>query len=167
MQRIAEQAERYDTGIQTHVCESVYEKLHGPRFHGKPTLLYLRDLGVLSPRFSIAHGVWLTDAEIEALREAGAAVSHNPGSNLRLRAGIAPLDALRKRSSTERLFRKPNSRRVIETPSLPEGLIEQTLRPSAESGADTTRGLPAAQRPGAARQGHRPGGAGTTRGLPT
>ncbi len=94
MQRIAERAEAYDTGIQTHLAESVYEKLYGPKFLGRPVLLHLRDLGVLSPRFSIAHGVWVTEAEIEALAESGAAISHNPSSNLRLRAGIAPLNAL-------------------------------------------------------------------------
>jgi cytosine/adenosine deaminase-related metal-dependent hydrolase len=95
MQRIAERAAQWDTGVQTHVAESIYEKLHGPRFHAKPIALHLRDLGVLSPRFSIAHGVWLNEEEVAALAETGAAVSHNPGSNLRLRAGIAPLNAMR------------------------------------------------------------------------
>ncbi|NIR27936.1 MAG: amidohydrolase family protein [Gammaproteobacteria bacterium] len=94
MQRIAEAAQALDTGIQTHVVESFYEKLHGPRFYGQSTVAHLRDLGVLSPRFSIAHGVWLTEEEIAILAETGAAVSHNPSSNLRLRAGIAPLNAL-------------------------------------------------------------------------
>jgi len=94
MERIAERAEAYDTGIQTHVEESFYEKLHGPRDYGRPTVLHLRELGVLGPRFSIAHGVWLSEPEIEALAETGAGVSHNPSSNLRLRAGIAPLNAL-------------------------------------------------------------------------
>ena len=94
LQRIAERAEAADVGIQTHVTESLYEKLHGPRFYGQDTLAHLRDLGVLSPRFSIAHGVWLSEREIEILAETGAAVSHNPSSNLRLRAGIAPVNAL-------------------------------------------------------------------------
>ena len=94
MQRIAEQAEARDTGVQTHVSESLYEMLHGPRYYGKPTIRHLFDLGVLGPRFSIAHGVWLTQPEIELMAETGAAVSHNPSSNLRLRAGIAPLNAM-------------------------------------------------------------------------
>lgn len=94
MQSIAERAAALDTGIQTHCVESFYEMLHGERFYNQPTVLHLRDLGVLSPRFSLAHGVWLKEIEIEALAESGAAVSHNPSSNLRLRAGIAPLNAL-------------------------------------------------------------------------
>ena len=94
LQRIAEAAEAQDTGIQSHVNESIYEKLHGEKFYGKPTLTHLRDLGLLSPRFSLAHGVWLNEEEIAILAESGAAVSHNPSSNLRLRAGIAPLSDL-------------------------------------------------------------------------
>jgi len=100
MQRIAERAEAIDTGIQTHVDESIYEMLHGPKFYGRPTVLHLQALGVLTPRFSMAHGVWLKEPEIEALAESGAAVSHNPSSNLRLRAGIAPLNALREAGVT-------------------------------------------------------------------
>jgi cytosine/adenosine deaminase-related metal-dependent hydrolase len=100
MQHIVQQAEAYDVGVQTHVTESLYEMLHGPLYYGKPTLHHLRDLGVLSPRFSIAHGVWLTEPEIDVLAETGAAVSHNPSSNLRLRAGIAPLNVLLARGAT-------------------------------------------------------------------
>ncbi len=92
--RIAEAAEHHDTGIQTHSEESYYEKLQGPRDYGKPVILHLHDLGVLGPRFSIAHGVWLSEPEIDVMAATGAAVSHNPSSNLRLRAGIAPLNAM-------------------------------------------------------------------------
>lgn len=94
MQRIAHTAARLGTGIQTHVVESFYERLHGERSYGRPTLLHLEALGVLGPRVSIAHGTWLTEAEIEVMVRTGAAVSHNPSSNLRLRAGIAPFNAL-------------------------------------------------------------------------
>jgi len=94
MVRIAERAESWDVGIQTHVDESIYEMIHGPRFYGKHTMLHLHELGVLSPRFSIAHGVWLTRDEIAVMAETGASISHNPSSNLRLRAGIAPVNAL-------------------------------------------------------------------------
>lgn len=94
LQRIAETAARYDTGVQTHLEESIYERQYGPRTYGVPTIVHLQRLGVLSPRVSFAHGVWLTEAEIDILAESGAAVSHNPSSNLRLRAGIAPLNRL-------------------------------------------------------------------------
>lgn len=94
MQDIAERAAALGTGVQTHAVESMYEALHGPRAWGCSTIEHLHALGVLGPRFSIAHGTWLTEVEIELLAATGASVSHNPSSNLRLRAGIAPLPAL-------------------------------------------------------------------------
>ena len=92
--RIFEAADYYDTSVQIHLEESIYERQYGFRTYGVPTVVYLHKLGVLSPRFSAAHGVWLTEQEIELIAASGAAVSHNPSSNLRLRAGIAPLNAL-------------------------------------------------------------------------
>jgi cytosine/adenosine deaminase-related metal-dependent hydrolase len=91
--QIADLAESLNTGIQTHVAESFYENLMGPRFYGKSVVAHLHQLGVLSPRFSIAHGVWLNERDIEIFAETGASISHNPSSNLRLRAGVAPLNA--------------------------------------------------------------------------
>ncbi|MEO0825945.1 MAG: amidohydrolase family protein [Cyanobacteria bacterium J06635_15] len=94
MVEIAAAASRLNTGIQTHVTESFYEKLVGPRYYGKSTIAHLNDLGVLSPQFSMAHGVWLTPEDIVTLAETGASLSHNPSSNLRLRAGVAPVNQL-------------------------------------------------------------------------
>jgi 5-methylthioadenosine/S-adenosylhomocysteine deaminase len=100
LQRVAERAEALDTNIQTHLVESYYEKLLGPRLWNKTTLLHLNELGVLGPRLSFAHGTWLTEEEIGLLAKTGGAVSHNPSSNLRLRAGIAPLNAFLKAGAT-------------------------------------------------------------------
>jgi cytosine/adenosine deaminase-related metal-dependent hydrolase len=91
---IAERAARSDTGIQTHVSESLYEKLYGPRTYGESVVFHLKRLGVLGPRFSLAHAVWLSEAEIAVLAETGTSVSHNPSSNLKLRAGVLPARAL-------------------------------------------------------------------------
>ncbi len=90
---IGDAASRLDVNIQTHVSESYYEKLQGPMFHGAPVLLHLHRLGLTGPRLSLAHGVWMTEEEIAIMAGTGTAVSHNPSSNLRLRAGIAPLTA--------------------------------------------------------------------------
>jgi 5-methylthioadenosine/S-adenosylhomocysteine deaminase len=49
----------------------------------------LADLGLLSPRFTAAHGVWLTDDDMSLLGAHGCSVAHNPTSNLRLGSGIA------------------------------------------------------------------------------
>ncbi|MGE1157120.1 amidohydrolase family protein, partial [Pseudomonas kitaguniensis] len=57
---------------------------------------YLDDIGFLSPRLAVAHGVQLTQAECELLAERGVQLVSNPSANLRLRSGIAPAsDAMR------------------------------------------------------------------------
>ena len=98
--KIVERASELETGVQTHALESFYEKEMGPRFYGKSVIAHLYDLGVLNPYFSMAHGVWVSTSDIELLKETGASISHNPSSNLRLRAGIAPLAALLKAGVT-------------------------------------------------------------------
>jgi 5-methylthioadenosine/S-adenosylhomocysteine deaminase len=100
LQRCDDAAKRWDCGIQTHINESFYEKLLGPRAYGEPTMQYLHELGVLSPRLSIAHGTWLCLDEIELIAQTGVAVSHNPSSNLRLRAGIAPFTEMLRHGIT-------------------------------------------------------------------
>ena len=94
MVRIAEAAERFDVGIQTHAMESYYERLESPRAYGMSLFERYRELGVLSPRLSFAHAVWASEADIAVLAETGAAVSHNPSSNLRLRSGVMPLNGM-------------------------------------------------------------------------
>ena len=91
---IAGAAQELGTQIQTHAMESLTEKSVGPRFHGKSMATHLNDLGVLGPKFSIAHGTWVTQDDIGILSTTKACISHNPSSNLRLRAGVAPLNAM-------------------------------------------------------------------------
>jgi cytosine/adenosine deaminase-related metal-dependent hydrolase len=88
---IVEAAETQNTYIQTHVLESFSEKLESRCSLKKSRVQALADEGLLSSRLSLAHMVWASDRDIEAVAEHGVSISHNPSSNLRLRAGIAPL----------------------------------------------------------------------------
>ena len=97
LRETARLARAHATGVQMHCLETVYQKLYGPRAYGRPVIEHLHALGVLSPAVSLAHGVWITEREMDILREAGAAVVHNASSNLRLRSGILPLLPLRAR----------------------------------------------------------------------
>lgn len=94
--QLAEAAESWNVGLQTHVNESVYEMVQASKFVGEATVLFLERLGILSPRFSIAHGVWCNEDELDVLGRNGVSLAHNPSSNLRLRAGIAPVLAMRE-----------------------------------------------------------------------
>lgn len=83
-------------GIHTHLLESPAQRHYLDSWLGRSVVEWLDTLGFLGPAASFAHGVWLRPAEMELLAERGATVVHNPGSNLRLRNGIAPLKELRQ-----------------------------------------------------------------------
>ncbi len=82
-------ARDYDVGIQMHVAESRGQAVSGVKKYGKTLTAYLDELGLLGPRFTAAHGVWLDGDDIKRLAAAGGSVAHNPPSNIRLGAGIA------------------------------------------------------------------------------
>ena len=84
-------AREYGVGLHTHLAESKVQVVESQRRWGKSIVARLADHGVLGPSFVGAHGIWLTSDDIRRLAEAGAAVAHNPGSNLRLGCGIAPV----------------------------------------------------------------------------
>jgi 5-methylthioadenosine/S-adenosylhomocysteine deaminase len=72
-----------------HVLETKIQAVTGPLFYGKTLVEYLAGLKLLSDRLSLIHGVWLTDHDIQLLAEGKTSVIHNPGSNLKLKSGIA------------------------------------------------------------------------------
>ena len=92
--RTKELSARYGAAVHMHLVESWYQKEYGLRRWGKTPVAHLADLGFLGPELSCAHSVWLTEGDIELLADAGTTVCHNPSSNLRLKNGIAPVNAM-------------------------------------------------------------------------
>jgi guanine deaminase len=81
--------------LQTHLAETRLQQIMARQKYGTSLTEHLNALDVLSPRFSGAHGVWLSDTEMSLLADHGASISHNPTSNLRLGSGIAAVARLR------------------------------------------------------------------------
>jgi cytosine/adenosine deaminase-related metal-dependent hydrolase len=86
---IARDAERRGLGIHLHALESAAQAAACRRLYPEGTFARLDRLGVLGPRTVVAHGVYLTDQDMEVLARRGATVVTNPGSNLRLGNGVA------------------------------------------------------------------------------
>lgn len=82
-------AAEHGTLLQSHVSESKVQAVAALQRWGKSLTAHFEDLGMLGPNFTVAHGVWLDDDDLRRLAANGASVSHNPGSNMRLGAGIA------------------------------------------------------------------------------
>ena len=82
-------AREFEVGIQMHVAESRGQAVAGRKKYGKTLIAHLAGLGMLGPRFTAAHGVWLDRDDMKRLADAGGSVAHNPPSNVRLGAGVA------------------------------------------------------------------------------
>jgi len=82
-------AKDYDVGIHSHVAESKVQVIAGFKRYGSTLAAHMDKLGLVTDRFTVAHGVWLDDDDMKRLGDRGASVAHNPGSNMRLGNGLA------------------------------------------------------------------------------
>ncbi|HLI11636.1 MAG TPA: amidohydrolase [Alphaproteobacteria bacterium] len=85
-----ELARAADTAYHLHVLETKVQAVAGREFYGKSLVQHLYDLDVLSERTTMAHSIWVTDADIEMMGAAKSSVVHNPKSNTKLGSGIMP-----------------------------------------------------------------------------
>jgi cytosine/adenosine deaminase-related metal-dependent hydrolase len=83
-----------ETAYHIHILETKTQAVTGREFYGKTLIQHMHDLGALSERTTIAHSIWVTDADIELMGAALCSVAHNPISNQKLGAGIAPFRKL-------------------------------------------------------------------------
>jgi 5-methylthioadenosine/S-adenosylhomocysteine deaminase len=82
-------SEEHGLPVQMHVSETAEEVSAAVKQFGCTPVRYLHRLGILSPRLSIAHGLYVDDEEIRMLADAGVKVVHNPASNMKLASGTA------------------------------------------------------------------------------
>ncbi len=99
----ADFAARHGARLQVHVSETRKEHLECVGRHGKTPVEVLRDAGILDLPVTIAHGVWLTDSDMDILAQHGAVVAHCPKSNLKLASGIAQVDKWKSKGITAAL----------------------------------------------------------------
>jgi len=91
LERIAEASAANDRRVHMHLLESRRQREWLDATYPQGILRFLDDIGLLSPRLTLAHGVHLTDAECALLAERGVTVAVNTSSNLRMRSGVAPV----------------------------------------------------------------------------
>ncbi|MDQ1654730.1 MAG: 5-methylthioadenosine/S-adenosylhomocysteine deaminase [Cryptosporangiaceae bacterium] len=85
-----ELAERFDTMLTIHLCESLTDaRMFTESGWGMTCTDYLNCLGFLSGRLVAAHCVHLTDRDLRYFKVNDVKVAHCPSSNLNLASGIA------------------------------------------------------------------------------
>lgn len=84
-------SDRYSLCRHSHLLETKAQQMLVQEKYGCSAVELFNKLGFLSDRTSLAHGVWLSDTDIDLLASTQSTVVHNPLSNLRLGSGIAPI----------------------------------------------------------------------------
>ncbi|MGG1876980.1 amidohydrolase [Paenibacillus cisolokensis] len=93
-------SEDLDLPLHTHMSETKAEVQQNVDDYGLRPVAHLERLGVFSRPTLLAHAVHLTDEEIDILAKHNVAISHNPGSNLKLASGVARVPELLKAGVT-------------------------------------------------------------------
>jgi len=89
---IADASSRTGRRIHMHLLETKIQREWSDSVYEGGVVRFLDSIGFLSPRLTVAHGVWLSQEDCELLADRGVTVSVNTASNFRLRSGVAPVD---------------------------------------------------------------------------
>lgn len=95
LEAVAENSARTGRRIHMHLLETVYQRAWADQnFPGM--VVYLRDIGFLSERLTLAHCIHARPDELEMIAASGARIVTNFSSNMHLRSGLAPIAAAHK-----------------------------------------------------------------------
>ena len=89
-------SDRTGAPIVIHIAETKREVDDMVKAKGASPVAYLDRIGFLNQRVIAAHMVWPQGTDIAILQKRGVGVVHNPQSNMKLAAGVAPVPRMLK-----------------------------------------------------------------------
>src|ERR1700726_4835045 len=90
LQAVAEASYRTGRRVHMHLLETKYQRQWADAAYPNGVVRMLDEIGLLSPRLTLAHCVWARPEELKLLAERGVTISVNTSSNLHLHSGVAP-----------------------------------------------------------------------------
>jgi cytosine/adenosine deaminase-related metal-dependent hydrolase len=93
LEAVAENSAQTGRRIHMHLLETIYQREWADANFPDGVVRYLRDIGFLSERLTLAHCIHARPDEIEMIAASGARIVTNFSSNLHLRSGLAPIAA--------------------------------------------------------------------------
>ncbi len=90
-------AEKYNLPMMVHLAETLDEEKTVRELYDKTPTEHLDSCGVIKPSTILAHGVHLSDSDIELINSRGASIAHNPQCNMKISSGVAPVPKLLSR----------------------------------------------------------------------
>jgi cytosine/adenosine deaminase-related metal-dependent hydrolase len=91
LEAIAEASARTGRRVHMHFLETRYQREWADANCPQGAAQYLKEIGLLSPRLTLAHCVYASERDLELIAESGTTIATNASSNLHLRSGIAPI----------------------------------------------------------------------------
>jgi cytosine/adenosine deaminase-related metal-dependent hydrolase len=98
LRAVAEASHRTGRRIHMHLLETKYQRQWADAAYPGGVVRMLDEIGLLSPRLTLAHCVWARPDELELLAERGVVISVNTSSNLHLHSGLAAVTRMRERN---------------------------------------------------------------------
>jgi 5-methylthioadenosine/S-adenosylhomocysteine deaminase len=89
MQACSSLANEHGVPLHTHLLETRMQAVTAQHMYGKTLVEHMKAIGALTPHVCGAHGIWLSNSDIDLLGEAGCSIVHNALSNLKLGSGVA------------------------------------------------------------------------------
>lgn len=94
LKTIAKEAKLQNKNIHIHISETQDEVDIIREKYNKTSCEFLQDIGIFNSKVAAAHCVYLTDKDMNILKENGASVIYNPQSNMKLASGIARISEM-------------------------------------------------------------------------
>ncbi|EWY42583.1 cytosine deaminase [Skermanella stibiiresistens SB22] len=91
LRAVAEASGASGRRVHMHCLETRYQRDWADAHFPGGMFRFLKEIGLLSPRLTLAHCTWARPDELELIAESGATIAVNSGSNLGIRSGIAPV----------------------------------------------------------------------------
>lgn len=96
LKRVVALSEKLGAEIHIHLAETQGEVNDCLSLYGKTPMALMDEVGLLDRGVLAAHCVVLSEEDIALMAAKNVRVAHNPGSNMKLASGIAPVPALLK-----------------------------------------------------------------------
>lgn len=94
LRKISDQALKYNIPIHIHLSETKKENDDCIKKYGMTPTEVFEKTGILDNKTIAAHGVFLTDNDLDILKAKEVSIAHNPVSNLKLKSGFLDLSRL-------------------------------------------------------------------------
>ena len=94
LKKISEFAKEKNIPIHIHLSETKFENEECQKKYNQSPTEVFNECHIFDNRTIAAHGVYLSDNDIEILKEKNVSIVHNPSSNLKLSSGICDVSRL-------------------------------------------------------------------------